>query len=180
MDYNSKDNLNKQAMDHLRSSFQNGQSTYIIDSADQLQSSFRPKDQNKVILPENFKFPLAVEYYISWREGSGVYTYLVAKFPHWDQARGIAFKRTRTSGDPVGGQCCWCNSYGTSDEIGLMSVSISSKESRSYYLCNDLNCLKKIEHFTTLAGRDTEKYYLELFFRIEKLFENVRMAQSEV
>lgn len=180
MNSNSNESSGRGSIEHLRNAFKNGESTFTIGSADDLQQSFRPKDQTKVILPDILRFPLKVDYYLTWREGSGVYTFLVVKFPHWDQARGIAFKRTRVTGEPVGGQCSWCNSYGSSDEIGLMSVSISNKESRSYYLCNDLACLKKIEHYSALAGKESEKYSMELFFRIEKLFENIRMAHQEI
>lgn len=152
---------------------------FSIASEEELIKSFRPRDQKKLLLPEKMKFPLNVRSYFTWRDPSGVYTYLVCKMPNWDMPRGVAFKKTSPSGDPVGGLCNWCHSYGTSDEIGLLSVAMSSNVSNSYYLCQDLNCIEKIEDATARAGKDPEKHIADLYRRIENLFENIRNYKVE-
>lgn len=152
---------------------------FTISSEQELLESFRPRDQKKLLVPDSFKFPLNVRSYLTWREPSGVYTYLIFKTPNWDLPRGVVFKRTSPSGDPVGGLCNWCHAYGTSEEIGLLSVAMSSHVSNSYYLCQDLNCIEKIEDAAARAGKDPEKPIADLYYRIEKLFENISGYKPE-
>lgn len=64
---------------------------FSIESKEELSKAFRIRDQKKLILPENLKFPLNIQYYFTWKEPSGNYTYLVAKMPNWDLPRGVAF-----------------------------------------------------------------------------------------
>lgn len=146
---------------------------FAISSEKELNDSFRPKDQKKLILPEKIQFPLNVRSYYTWKEPSGTYTYLVFKMPTWDIPRGVVFKRTPPGAEPVGGMCNWCHAYGTSEEIGLLSVAMSSQVSYSYMLCHDLSCIEKIEDACTLSGKNPEKYIVDLYFRMEKLFENI-------
>jgi hypothetical protein len=114
---------------------------FSINSEEDLVESFRPRDQKKLLLPDNLKFPMNVRSYFTWKEPSGVYTYLVFKMPNWDLPRGVVFKRTAISSEQTGGLCNWCHAYGASDEIGLLSVTMSSTVSQSYYLCHDLRCI---------------------------------------
>lgn len=146
---------------------------FSVNSEEELINSFRLRDQKKLILPEKLKFPLSIRSYFTWKEPSGVYTYLIFKMPNWDLPRGVTFKRSHPSGEPTGGLCNWCHAYGPSDEIGMMSVNMSSTVSLSYFLCLDLRCIEKIEEASVLSGKNPEKYISELYLRMEKLFENI-------
>lgn len=146
---------------------------FSIASENELTNSFRYRDQKKLILPEKLKFPLNVRSYFTWKEPSGTYTYLVFKMPNWDSPRGIAFKRSRSSGEPTGGLCNWCHAYGSSDDISMLSVKMSSTVSLGYFLCQDLRCIEKIEEMSMLSGKNPEKYVADLYRRIESLFESV-------
>ncbi|WP_374076055.1 FBP domain-containing protein [Bdellovibrio bacteriovorus] len=146
---------------------------FSIETEEELIQAFRLRDQKKLILPERLQFPLNVRSYFTWKEPSGVYTYLVFKMPNWDLPRGVAFKRTAHSGESVGGLCNWCHAYGSSEEIGFLSVTMSAQVSNSYIICQDLRCIEKIEEAAMLAGKDPEKPIAELYRRMEKLFENI-------
>lgn len=153
---------------------------FYVESEKEFVSSFRNRDQKKLILPEkNMSFPIKISSYLAWKESSGVYTYLIFKMPHWDLPRGVAFKRTPPSGEPVGGICNWCHAYGTSDEIGFLSVAMDSRVSKSYYLCQDLRCVEKIEENAALAGKNPEKALANLYLRMEKLFESISSYKPE-
>lgn len=151
--------------------------SFSIATEQELIESFRLRDQKKLILPENLKFPFNVRSYFTWKEPSGNYVYLVFKAPNWDMARGVAFKRT--SGEPVGGLCSWCNAFGSAQELGMLSVAMSSTVSSSYFLCSDLRCIEKIEDMTAMGGKNPEKYIADLYHRIEKLFENISNYKKE-
>lgn len=146
---------------------------FAIVSEEELIQSFRPRDQNKLILPEGLRFPLKVRSYFTWKEPSGNYTYLVFKMPNWDTPRGIAFKRSSAMAENAGGLCNWCHAYGGSEEIGMLSTAMNSNVSLSYFLCKDLNCIEKIEDMAVLSGKNPEKYISQLYQRMEKLFENL-------
>ncbi|WII71976.1 FBP domain-containing protein [Bdellovibrio sp. 22V] len=153
---------------------------FAIGSEEELIQSFRPRDQKKLVLPDNLKFPMNVRSYFAWKEPSGVYTYLVFKMPNWDLPRGVAFKRTAaTGGEGVGGLCSWCHAYGTSEDIGFLSVIMDPNVSNSYILCQDLRCIEKIEEANMRAGKDPEKHIADLYHRIEKLFERISGYKPE-
>lgn len=149
------------------------ENSFHISSEQELILCFRPRDQKRLVVPLNLRFPIKVDSYYAWKEPSGVYTYLIFKKKNWDGPRGVAFKRTASTGEPTGGLCSWCHSYGTSEEIGFLSVTMSPTVSSSYFICQDLRCLEKIEQTTMLAGKDPDKPATELFYRMEKLFENL-------
>ncbi|WP_413288597.1 FBP domain-containing protein [Bdellovibrio sp. HCB337] len=146
---------------------------FSIESEEDLVKAFRSRDQKKLVLPENLQYPLNVRSYFTWKESSGVYTYLIFKRPNWDLPRGVAFKRTPPSAEPTGGLCNWCHAYGTSDQIGLLSVAMSAEVSSSYLICQDLTCIEKIEEECARSGKDPEKYIEELYRKMTKLFENI-------
>ncbi len=154
------------------------QNNFIIASEQELILSFRPRDQKKLIVPIGLRFPIEVNTYFRWQESSGVYTYLIFKRPNWDAPRGVAFKRSHPTSDPVGGMCNWCHSYGTSNEIGMLSVKVNSEVSLSYFLCQDLRCVEKIEENAILGGRHPAKMVEQLYYRIDKLFE--RLSQHHI
>lgn len=146
---------------------------FSIASEQELILSFSDRDQRKLIVPSNLRFPIPVRSYFTWRDPSNIYTYLIFKMPNWDQPRGVAFKRTASGTEPTGGLCNWCHAYGPSDEIGLLSIAVNSKTSVAYFLCQDLRCIEKIEEAAELAGKNPEKNIDLLYSRIAKLFESI-------
>ena len=147
--------------------------TFSIESKEELLGAFRAQDQKKLILPKDLKFPLNVRSYFSWKESSAVYTYLVFKKPNWDLPRGIIFKRVGQGDAPTGGLCSWCHSYGGSDDIGMLSVAMTSNISCSYILCHDLRCIEKIEEASARSGKHPEGAIHQLYLRIDTLFESL-------
>lgn len=155
------------------------ESHFTIDSETEFINCFRLRDQKKLVMPAKLKFPMKVRSYFTWQESSGVYTYLIYKNPSWDMPRGMALKKLHHSGEPVGGLCGWCNSYGSSEEIGTLSVAVNSKTTFAYLLCNDLRCVEKIEDLSAMAGKSPEKYIDQLYRRISLFFENILNYQKD-
>lgn len=154
------------------------ENTFAISSEAELVQSFRARDQKKLVLPAGLKFPMNVRSYLTWKESSGVYTYLVFKKPEWDLPKGAAFKRLNASGEqPTGGMCNWCHAYGSSEEIGMLSVTINANISFSYILCHDLRCIEKIEEASTLSGKSPDKAIDQLYYRIGQFFEGMSQHQ---
>lgn len=151
---------------------------FSIETEEDLIRSFRLSDQKKLIIPGGLDYPLRVRSYLTWRESSGVYTYLVFKMPNWDLPRGVAFKKT-ASGDFPGGLCSWCHSYGTSEDISLLSVAMDVNVSKAYLLCTEISCLEKIEETSARQGKDPGKNIEELYFRMSKLFEGISQYKAE-
>jgi hypothetical protein len=147
---------------------------FSISSEEELAQAFRIRDQKKLIIPANFTFPMNVRSYLTWQEPSGVYTYLVFKSPNWDSIRGVAFKRPSSDGEPTGGLCNWCHAYGSSEEIGMLTVAMSAEITVGYHICKDLRCVEKIEEATALAGKHPEKAIDQLYQKISRMFENMK------
>lgn len=145
--------------------------TFSIESEDSLIRCFRERDKKKLVLPDGLPYPFRVRSYFTWKESSGVYTYLIFKKPNWDLPRGVAFKRINT--EAAGGLCSWCNSYGSSDDISLYSVAASSTISYSYILCQGIRCIEKIEEAADLAGKNPEKWIDQLYEKMGSFFEGM-------
>jgi len=144
---------------------------FSIESEGILVNCFRERDQKKLILPAGLTYPFRVRSYFTWKESSGVYTYLIFKKPNWDLPRGLVFKRVNT--EFPGGLCSWCNCYGATDEIGMLSVSVNASVGFSYILCSDLRCIEKIEESAALGGKNPEKWIHQLYDRMGSCFEGV-------
>lgn len=154
--------------------------TFSVHSEEELIESFRPNDQKKLILPAGLLFPLNIRSYFTWKESSGVYTYLVFKKPNWDLPRGMVFKRAHQAVEGSTGRLCsWCNSYGSSEEIGMFSVAMNSNISAGYILCRDLRCIEKIEEAATLSGKNPENWIHQLYHRLGVFFESVSNYRPE-
>ena len=151
---------------------------FAIASEEELVQSFRTRDQKKLVLPAGLNYPMNVRSYLTWKESSGVYTYLVFKKPEWDLPKGVAFKRLNATGEHQGGGMCnWCHAYGSSEEISMLSVTINADLSFSYILCNDLRCIEKIEEASNLSGKSPDKAIDQLYYRIGQLFEGMSLHQ---
>lgn len=149
---------------------------FAIESEESFINCFRDRDQKKLILPTGLTYPFRVRSYLTWKESSNVYTYLIFKRPNWDLPRGLVFKRVNT--EFPGGLCSWCNCYGTTDEIGMLSVSVNSSVGFSYILCSDLRCVEKIEEAAALGGKNPEKWIHQLYDRMGSCFEGVSTYKS--
>ncbi len=146
---------------------------FSIASEKDLIAAFRLRDQKKLLLPPGLSFPLNIRSYFTWAEPSGVYTYLVYKNPTWDLPRGIAFKRFDRTGESTGRLCGWCHSYGSADEVSMLSVAMNANTSATYILCQNLRCIEKIEETAALSGRHPEKWIDQLYHRINLFFEGI-------
>lgn len=127
---------------------------FLIQTEKDLLQAFRPRDREKVELPEGIKFPLFVRDYLSWVDPAGVRVFLMFPLPGSKRPVGIAFRRDSPGGGAVSHMCDWCHSYGSSNEIGLLTTDSSSKRRVGVNLCLDLRCKEKLEAAADLAGRD--------------------------
>lgn len=146
---------------------------FSIQSEDDLLKTFRLQDQKKLMFPKSLTYPFNVRSYFTWQDPNGVYTYLVFQRPNWDLPRGVVFKRTHSSGEPTGGLCSWCNAYGSSEDIGPLSLNLNTNVTLGYYICLDLRCIEKIEEAAALGGKSPEKAAAALSERMSHLFENL-------
>ncbi len=154
--------------------------SFTIESEEELIGSFRRSDQKKLILPAGLKFPMRVASYFTWKESSGVYTYLVFKQPNWDLPKGMVFKRAHQGIEaPTGRLCSWCNSYGSAEDIGMLSVTASSTVSAAYILCRDLRCIEKIEEAATLSSKNPETLIHQLYRRMGLFFESISNYKTD-
>ncbi len=119
-----------------------------------LIESFRARDRRVIEMPPDKTFPLFVRDYLAWTETSGARVYLVFAAPGSRKPIGIIFRRdTSDSGVPVSRMCEWCHSYGSSNEVGLLTTDVSSKRRVGVSLCVDLRCKEKVEDAADRAGR---------------------------
>jgi hypothetical protein len=149
------------------------ETTFTVETKEDLVKAFRAADQKKLLLPTGLPFPLNIRSYFSWKDSSGVYTYLVFKKPNWDLPRGIAFKRVAHGENSTGRLCCWCHSYGSADEVGILSVALSATTSASYIVCSDLRCVEKIEENDARSGKNPETHIHQLYERMGLFFEQI-------
>jgi hypothetical protein len=152
------------------------ESYFSIQSEDELVKSFRLRDQKKLTFPTGLTYPFNVKSYFTWQDPNGVYTYLVMQRPNWDMPRGIAFKRTPNNGEPTGGLCNWCYAYGSSEDIGMLTLNLNANVTVGYHICLDLRCIEKIEETAAREGKSPDKAAGALYERMNHLFENLAKA----
>lgn len=152
---------------------------FDISSEEELLSFFRDRDQKRVILSRDLEFPMRVQYYFTWTESSGVYRYLLFKKPGWETPMGLVFRQgSNTSPEgATGGICDWCHTYGSSNQIGLLTTAVTSKRTVGMMLCLDLSCGEKIENAPSQSGKSPEARIVETCERIGSFFdETIRPA----
>jgi len=147
---------------------------FPISSEAELLNSFRLRDQKKLMIPKTLTYPFNVRSYFTWQDPNSIYTYLVFKMPNWDMPRGVALRRASSDGEPTGGICNWCHAYGSSEDIGMLTLNLSADISIAYYICQDLRCIEKIEEASARAGKSPEKSVSVLYERMARLFENLQ------
>lgn len=126
---------------------------FLIETEKDLLQAFRPRDREKVELPKDIRFPLFVRDYLAWVEPAGTRTFLVCPSPQGKPPMGIAFRRDSHGGPAPSHMCDWCHSYGSSNEIGLLTTDVNSKRRVGVNLCLDLRCKDKLESAADLSGR---------------------------
>ena len=147
---------------------------FDVSSEDELLGFFRERDESKVIFRSSLELPMRVQYYFTWSDPSGAYRYLIFKKPGWESPRGLVFRTGGSSGDSgTGGICDWCHSYGSSNQIGLLTTSVNSKRTVGMMLCLDLSCGEKIESNPVTTSKDPETRILQVCERMGRFFDEL-------
>ncbi len=145
---------------------------FDVASAAELMSFFRERDHGRVILRRDLQFPMRVQYYFTWSEPSGVHRYLIFKKPGWEKPMALVFRHVSSMTEgAIGGICDWCHTYGTSNQIGLLTTAINSKRTVGMMLCLDLSCGDKIENAPSQSSKSPEIRILETCERIGRFFD---------
>lgn len=115
-----------------------------ITSEEELRAAFRSQDQDTLVLPTSFVFPLPVREYLSWLEPSGHRVYLVFSDPASERLRGLVFERTRGAADIPAAMCQWCHSVRTGGRVSLLTTPVGRDRRIGLHLCSDLQCREQI------------------------------------
>lgn len=145
---------------------------FLISSKNEFIQSFHWKDQHLVTPPIAVQFPLKIQYYFSWVDPSGAYAFMLFKRPNWDTPKGMVFRRN-AGHSGTANLCDWCHSYGSSNEITMLSVKVNSKLTIGQYLCSRLDCLEKLETQIGTSGKSFEALAENVCDKIHRFFENV-------
>ena len=151
---------------------------FRIEAEEDLFRIFRSDDHSKVILPHTMNFPLDIEYYYSWTESSGNYTYLIFKRPNWDSPHGLVFRRVQ-SHESTTGMCSWCHSTGGGDQIGMLTVSVNPRKTIGQYICLNIDCLSKLETQVTMTGKSLNTLTEQLCGKMGDFYEKVIWAEPK-
>lgn len=128
---------------------------FIIRGESELMSAFRPRDRRALELPEGGSFPITVRDYFAWVDPKGSRVFLVFQDPASKRPLGISFRRDGAGGSAGNGgrMCDWCHSWGSSQDIGLLTTWRNSRTRIGVGLCMDLRCSEKLEQAADLSGR---------------------------
>jgi hypothetical protein len=143
-----------------------------IQTEEDFLQAFRWSDRARLILPKNITFPLKFPYYYSWVESSGTYAFLLLKRPNWEAPKGLVFRRNVVS-PPTSNICNWCHTFGGSDDIGMMSVVVDSKQTVGLYICLNLDCLAQLETQIGSSGKSFETLAEQVCDKAGVFFEHV-------
>ena len=124
---------------------------FLIQSEKQLIDSFFPKDQRRLELPQGMRYPLVVRDYFAWGEPGGSKVFLLFAEPGAQKPIGIVFEREHPTGTPTAAICEWCHSFGSSNQIGLLTLEVTPRRRVGVQLCRDLSCRQKIEMNLSLS-----------------------------
>ena len=123
---------------------------FLLRSEKELIDSFFSRQQKQLELPKGIKFPLVVRDYFAWTDSSNLKVNLVFSEPGVNKPIGVTFDRHAASGGTAA-ICEWCHSYGSSSQIGLLTLEVNAKRTVGVHLCLDLSCREKIEKDLTLS-----------------------------
>ena len=122
---------------------------FRLVSEDALRATFRPRDQQSLLIPSDARFPQFVRSYWGWVDPSGAWAFVVFSVRH-GAATGIAFRRD----SPVpGAMCDWCHTFGPSSGVSLLTADRNSRKRVGVRVCADLDCQTRLEDAALRAGR---------------------------
>lgn len=125
---------------------------FLLEDDRALINAFRPRDRRLIEMPADVSFPFFVRDYLAWTETSGARVYLIFAEPGSRRPIGIIFRRDTSGGAPIAQMCDWCHSYGSSNEVGLLTTDASNKRRVGVHLCLDLRCKDKLEDAANRSG----------------------------
>lgn len=140
----------------------------LIRTAHELMEAFRPRDLRVFELPDESAYPLEVDGYLAWVETGGARVYLVFEDPDSGQPMGVVFRRAATGEPGMGQMCNWCFSFGSCEEIGLLTAEESSRRRVGVVVCRDLGCGQRLEEEGDRSGRNTLETRRRLLERIAR------------
>ena len=140
---------------------------FRLETDQALVRAFRPRDRRLIEMPADVRFPHFVRDYLVWTETSGARVYLVFGAPGTRKPVGVIFRReVQPSQEPGANMCDWCHTVGSSLEVGLLTVEVTSRRRAGMYLCRDLRCKEKVEDAADRAGRHPLEAFQRLNARI--------------
>lgn len=151
---------------------------FRLSTEPEILKCFRAKDQELVIFPRPMDYPFDVQYYFSWSEASGNYTYLIYKHPTWDKPMGMVLRRVN-SALTTANTCDWCHSYGNSNDVGMLKVRITEDVTMGQYLCLNLDCLNKLDTQSHMTGKSIEMLDEQVCEKINRFYEKTILAPSK-
>lgn len=153
---------------------------FDVSSLSELLSFFRERDRSRVIVRHDLELSMRVQYYFTWSDPSGAYRYLLFKKPGWEVPMGLVFRSGGTHAEAAtGGICDWCHTYGSSNQIGLLTTAVNAKRTVGMMLCLDLSCGDKIENGPSQSSKDPEARILEVCERMGRFFdETIRLSEQ--
>lgn len=144
---------------------------FKISNETELLDCFRPGDQKEVLVPQDLKFPVRVQDYLSWIEPSGCRVYLIFRESVDSAPLGIVFRRDQDPGVSAV-MCEWCHSVRSGESVGLLTARASNKKRVGMNLCRDLSCKGKVT--TAPAANDV----VELIAPAEKMRRIIQRMSS--
>ena len=95
---------------------------------------------------------------------AGFHVNVVFARPGSREPIAIAFQRDNPGGEGLATRVCeWCHAYGSSMDIGMLSVDVTSRHRVGVLLCLDLRCKEKLENGGEHGGQE---HLLELTHRV--------------
>jgi hypothetical protein len=142
---------------------------FQLQSEKELLNAFRSRDRKHVEPPKGTTFPLFVRDYLAWGDPYGVRVFLVFQARGAQRPIGIAFRRDQQGDKTLTSRLCeWCHSYGTADQIGLLTTDLDSKRRVGVNLCLDLRCGERLESEANRNGRSVLDNIKTLLEKMER------------
>lgn len=130
---------------------------FLIRSEAELLDAFRSHDRKRLGLPKNLKYPLVVRDYFAWTEPGSPRVQLVFVEPGVGKTIGLVFERSSSPSPSTGASCEWCHSFGSTNQIGMLTIEATARRTVGVNLCLDLSCRDKIETNTALSPVAAQK-----------------------
>jgi len=146
---------------------------FLFKSENEFVDSFRPVDQKQIRVPQGTKFPLVVRDYFAWTDSSNSRVYLVFSEPDVKKPIGVVFEREHPRGETTAAICEWCHSFGSTNQIGLLTLEVNPKRRVGIHLCLDLSCRDKIDKnlsLTPIAAQERIRQVVEGMSKIVRRF----------